>query len=372
MKMRGRNFLVFAGAVVGILILALLVRQPFLQRATPDEKNVIFESYTLTERHAGDLAIFGGTVALDVGSRVGGSASLLGDTIAVAGAVEGDLGAIGDTLIVNPGAQIAGNANLLGTAVTFGGTVAGDLHISAEQVTILPGARISGVVDVCAENLTDQRVDVPAPTCINNGINPFAALIALRETSLGGSTLGARLDTLATMGIAIVGMVMLTGFSVLLVTFFPRQISHIEEAMRARPRGFGGVGIAVYALAVGVFFGMILLLATIPPVGLLLIPVFLILVLALVVLTMTGLVTAVIMIGDWLLSRVSKFPTPPLIAAVAGSLALSVGLAAVALLPFGFAISVLLLGLFSSVGLGASLFTRIGTRPVGRTYFIQG
>jgi hypothetical protein len=24
------------------------------------------------------------------------------------------------------------------------------------------------------------------------------------------------------------------------------------------------------------------------------------------------------------------------------------------------------------VGLGASIFTRVGTRPVGRTYFVQG
>lgn len=370
--MRGRNFLVFAGAVIGVLILALLVRQPFMQRATPDEKNVVFQSYTLSDSHPDDLVVFGETIALDEGSRVGGNASLLGNTIAVAGAVEGDLGMFGETMIVNPGAQIAGNANLLGSAVTFGGTVVGDLHISAERVMILPDARISGAIDICSDDITDQRVDVPALTCLNSGINPFAALIALRETSMAGSTLGAHIDTLATAAFAIVGMVMLTGFSVLLVTLFPRQISHIEEAIRARPRGFGGVGIAVYALSVGVFLGMILLLALIPPLGLLLIPVFLILVLALVVLTMTGLVTAVIMIGDWLLSRVSKFPTPPLIAAVAGSLALSLGLGVIALLPFGFAISLLALGLFSSVGLGASLFTRIGTRPVGRTYFIQG
>jgi hypothetical protein len=128
----------------------------------------------------------------------------------------------------------------------------------------------------------------------------------------------------------------------------------------------------MYALALGVFFAMTLLLATIPPLGLLLLPVFLLLLLLLVVLTMTGLVTAVIMIGDWLLRRMSRLPAPPMIAAVVGSLTLSLALAAIALLPFGFAINFVLLGAFSCVGLGASLFTRIGTRPVGRTYFIQG
>ncbi len=366
-----RNLLVFAAAVIGVLVLALLLRQPVAQRAVPDD-NVILQSYTLTGAHPDDLVIAGEVVGLDVNSRVAGNASLLGDSIAVAGTVEGDLGAIGDTLLVNSGASIAGNANLVGSDVTFGGSVAGDLHVSAERVTLLPGAHITGVVDICSDNVDDQRADAPAPTCVNAGLNPFATLIALRDTTLGGSTLGARIDTLATLGFAVVGMVILTGLSVLLVTFFPRQISHIEEAMRARPRGFGGVGIAVYALALGIFFAMILLMATLPPLGLLLVPVFLIFLLVLVILTMTGLVTAVIMIGDWLLSRTSRMPTPPLVAAVAGSLALSVALGAVALLPFGFAISLLLLGLFSAVGLGASLFTRIGTRPVGRTYFIQG
>lgn len=367
-----RNFLVFAGAVIGVLILALLLRQPFAQRAVMDEKNVILQSYTLTENHPDDLVVFGETIALAPDSRVAGNASLLGDTIAVAGAVEGDLGVFGDTLIVNASARIGRNANLLGATVTFGGTVTGDLHVSAEQVTLLPDARINGIIDICSENIDDQRIDALAPTCLNAGLNPFATLIALRQTSLGNTTLGARMDTLATLAFAVVGMVLLTGLSVLLVTFFPRQISHIEEAMRARPRSFGGVGIATYALAVGVFTAMIFLLATLPPLGLLLIPVFLILLLILVILTLTGLVTAVIMIGDWLLRRTSRIPTPPLIAAVAGSLALSLALGVIALLPFGFAIGFLLLGAFSSVGLGASLFTRIGTRPVGRTYFIQG
>jgi hypothetical protein len=311
-------------------------------------------------------------VSLDADSRVAGNTSLLGDTLNVAGMVEGDLNALGGRLTIGEQARIGKNANLMGTEVVFGGSVAGDLHITADHVTLLASARISGVIDICSDNVIDQRVDAPTPACINDGFDPFAALIALRETSLGGATLGARIDTLATLGITIVGMVILTGISALLVTFFPRQISHIEEAMRARPRSFGGVGIATYALALGIFFALILLLAVVPPLGLLLVPVFLILLLLLLILTLTGLVTAVIMFGDWLLRRASKLPSPPLIAAVVGSLALSLSLAVVALLPFGFAISFLLLGALSSVGLGASLSTRIGTRPVGRTYFVQG
>ncbi len=368
-----RNFLIFAGAVIGVLVLALLVRQPVAQRTELDGNNVIFQdNYRLSGDHLNDLVAGGQQVDLDAGSRVTGNTSLLGNTLHVAGAVEGSLTMLGDSLSVDPGASIGKDANLMGKQVTFGGSVAGNLRITADHVTLLPGASIGGKIDVCSADITDQRVGAAQVACVDDGFDPFAALIALRDTSMGATTFGARMDTLATLGFAVVAMVMLTGVSALLVTFFPRQISHIEEAMRARPRSFGGVGIATYALVLGLFFAMTLLLAVIPPLGLLLIPVFLIVLLILFVLNLTGLVTIAILIGDWLLRRVSRLPTPPLIAAVVGSLALSLVLGGIALLPFGFAISFLLFGIVSSVGLGASLFTRVGTRSVGRTYFIQG
>jgi len=211
-------------------------------------------------------------------------------------------------------------------------------------------------VSACSGNIDDQRVGASQPTCLSAEFQPLAA----------------QARTLVMIVLLVLGTLALTGMSALLVTFFPRQISHIEEAMRARPRRFGGVGIAAYGLAIGVFFALLLLLAILPPLGLLLIPVFLILSLLLFGLSVTGLVTLAVMLGDWLLRHTSKVPTPPLIAAVIGSILLSMGLAGIALLPFGVPISAVLFGAISSVGLGAALFTRIGTRPVGRTYFVQG
>lgn len=367
-----RNFLVFAAAVLGILLLALVLRQPIARQVTSDGKNVFLESdYQLTGVHTGDLVVFGDTLVLDTESRVSGNTSLIGDTITIAGTVDGELSAVGGTLTIGETARL-GSANLMGESVTVGGTLTGDLRVSAEHVILLPAAQFNGVIDICSANVDDQRIGVSAVTCTNDGFNPFAALIAIRQTSFDGSTLGGRMDTLALLGVTIVGMLILTGISVLSVTFFPRQISHIEEAMRARPRSFGGVGVATYALALGIFLAMIVLLALVPPLGLLLVPVYLILLLLLFALTVIGLVTAVIMFGDWLLRRASKLPSPPLIAAVVGSFALSLALAVVALLPFGFAINFVLLAALSCVGLGASLSTRIGTRPVGRTYFVQG
>ena len=368
--MRSRNFVIFAGAVAAVFVLALLLRQPVTQRAVIDDQNILVKSdYHVSTAHDGDLVVMGSTVAIDDDGSVEGNASLIGDNVTVAGTVNGGLTALGKNVFIDPTASINGHTALMGTNITVGGNISGSLTINGETITILPETSIDGSINVCAKSITDQRANTPAITCSGVDLAAFAPLLALRS---GAQSNSHQLPIFALVLLTAFGGVLLTGMSVLSVTFFPRQISHIEEAMRLRPRSFVGVGIATYALEIGVFFALLFLLAILPPLGLLLIPVFLILSLLLLLLSISGLITLVVMLGDWLLRRVTRPPMPPLIAAVIGSLALSLGLSVVALLPYGFAISFILLGALTSVGLGAALFTRIGTRPVGRTYFIQG
>ncbi|MBI1257504.1 MAG: hypothetical protein GC204_08540 [Chloroflexi bacterium] len=369
--MRSRNFVIFAGAVAAVFVLALLLRQPVTQRAVIDDQNILVKSdYHVSTAHPGDLVVMGSrTVAIDDGGSVMGNASLIGDNVTVAGTVDGGLTALGKNVVIDPTASINGHTALMGTNITVGGNISGSLIINGETITILPTASIDGSINVCGKSINDQRINSPAITCNGVDLTAFAPLLALRS---GAQTDSHQLPLFALVLLTAFGGVLLTGMSVLSVTFFPRQISHIEEAMRLRPRSFVGVGIATYALEIGVFFALLFLLAILPPLGLLLIPVFLILSLILLLMGVSGLITLVVMLGDWLLRRVTRPPMPPLIAAVIGSLALSLGLSVVALLPYGLVISFVLLGAFTSVGLGASLFTRVGTRPVGRTYFIQG
>ena len=343
------------------------------QRTLVDDKNVILQSnYRLSDTHDDSLVVFGSVVELDAGSRVTGDASFITDKLNITGEVDGDLNVLGGSLTVAEGAQIGGDVNATGTTVTFGGNVNGDLLISAENIILLPSAQISGTIDACAPNVIDQRVGVSQTTCTDDGFNPFAALIAVRETAMGSTTFGARLDSAITILVGVVCTILLTGASALVVTLFPRQISHIEEAVRARPRRLGSIGVATYALTLGLALVLIVVLANLPPLGLLLVPFYLILTILLLILSFAGLITLALMLGDWLARRISKLHTPPLIAAMIGSVLLSAGLALISLLPFGFAISFLLLGVISSVGLGGALATRIGTRSVQRAYFVQG
>lgn len=366
-----RNRLIFVVAVVGLLILGMLLRPHAMQRTTPDD-NVIFTSdYYLSGVHDDDLVVVGSLITLDQDSRVAGDTSLAGQNLSVAGQIEGDLTMLGEDLFVLESAQVNGDASIAGKNITIEGTITGDLLVNGASLTIHPNARIDGDVNFCGQ-IDDQRPNAAAPICDPPAIDPFAQLVALRNRSFDGSEFTMQVAPVSMLALAVVGTLFLMGTSTLAVTFFPRQVSHIEEAMRARPRSFAGVGIAIYALIIGLFFALTFLLAMFPPLGFLFIPVFLIVGLILLLLSLSGLVTVAVILGDALLRRLSRIPQPPLIAAVAGSLALSLGLVLVSLLPFGFFFSLAMLGVVSSVGLGASLFTRIGTRPVGRTYFIQG
>jgi cytoskeletal protein CcmA (bactofilin family) len=353
-----RKILIFAAVVLGVLILAPFLRAPMSERFTPPgapaaPDGLYHDEYHLTEIVDGDWVMTGGWLWIDANGGVLGDASMVGETIHVAGKVSGSLNVIGKDVYLDPTAHIAGSATLLGSTVTVGGQVDGDLVVNEGDLTILPDAQVNGAISIsCAAQITDQRAGQPALDCHSLEI-PQVQPAAL-----------------AILGV--LGALVLTGMSALSVTFFPRHISRIEEAMRARPRSFVGVGIATYALVTGVFFAVLFLLAIFPPLGLLLVPVFLVLGLILLILCVSGLSTLAVILGDWMLRRNSRLPVPPLIAAVLGSLTLSLPLGVIALLPFGFGISVLLLGAISSVGLGAALFTRVGTRPVGRTYFIQG
>jgi hypothetical protein len=200
---------------------------------------------------------------------------------------------------------------------------------------------------------------------------PFDTLIALRNKTLilDGAQLSAPVNALVLL---VLSSLVLAGFSTLAVTMFPRQVSHIEEAIRARPRNLVGAGFATFLLIIGLSAALVLVLALLPPLGLVLLPVYALLGLGLLVLVIAGLVTLSLVIGEWLVRRATHAPAPPLITAAVGSLALSAVLTVLALLPFGLIISLLSVAAVSSLGVGAALFTRLGTRPLRRSVFVQG
>jgi cytoskeletal protein CcmA (bactofilin family) len=367
--------------LVGVILLALVfnvIRQQVMAQPVFDGSNVILEQdYRLTEAVADDLVVLGDGIALGAGSRVDGDAALIGGTITVDGFVDGELTLIGERLTIGAGARIAGDAALMGDQVTIAGAVDGLLHVTGASLIIEPGAQIAGGFTVCVDDggITDGRVGAPPfrPCMLSEQFAGFAALTELRDRALRGefAPVNALGMAVGAFGAAAAGLVLI-GFSALGVTVFPMQISRIEEAMRTQTRTVFGLGVAAVLLLVGLTALQIVLLGTVAPLGLLLLPVYVIAGLVYLVLLMFGLVTLALVVGDWLLRRMTKQPAPPVVAAALGSLMLALILVVVSFLPYGLIIELGVLAAFSAIASGAVLYTRLGMRSARRTYFVQG
>jgi cytoskeletal protein CcmA (bactofilin family) len=373
MKTR-RNLLLFAAIVIGLLALGLAARQWLAGQELAFESGVNLASeYRLSDTFEGDLVVMAGSIVLEAGSRVTGSASLIGDTIVVGGVVDGDLSTLGDETLIEKDSHVQGSATLIGDIVSISGRVDGNLDVSGDNLTLEQDALVGGLITPCVDTFTGGgRDSLTVAECkTSQQFAPFETLIGLRNRTLAldGMQLAAPGNALLILVLSSLTMV---GFSTLAVTMFPRQISHIEEAIRSRPRSLVGAGFATFLLIIGLCAALIILLALLPPLGLVLLPLYFVFGLILLALVIAGMVTLSLVLGEWLVARFWRATAPPLVTVIVGSLTLSAALTLIVLLPFGFLIGSAALALVSSAGVGAALFTRLGTRPLRRSYFIQG
>ncbi len=332
-----------------------------LRPITRDDGVIVAPIFVQMGSHTGDLVVTGQYVDIDASALILGNVSLIGQDVDVAGQINGDLTILADTITLLPDATIMGSVHLLGGEAQISGSIAGDLVLNMQRANIDPLAlNLAGVVQVCNQALLDSLALPSARIEPCSAPDVFAPLIALREGVPLLSQTSQEIDLLIT----VIGGVLFVGVTALLVTITPLRVSRVEEAIRQRPLGSLGVGVAVYMLVSGTVIGAILSLAAFPPLALLTIPVSLIALASAGGLALIGLPTIALMIGDALLVRVGA-PQPPLIAAIVG---------ATVLYPLFALGDVLLIGGGAAVALGAggALVTRWGGQPVQRAYFIQG
>ncbi|MDL1901052.1 polymer-forming cytoskeletal protein [Anaerolineae bacterium CFX9] len=359
-----RALLILAAGFIGLLLLGWLVRA----WVTPQTENLISlegiyvqESYRLAGTHEDDLVVLATGVQLDAGSRIHGDASLVGDRVVVEGEIDGDLTVIATTIEVTDSAAIGGDVALMGETIRFSGRAGGDVQATGRSFIIGERGTASGNVLACAETV-ENRGDVRLAPCEERQrFAPFAALLDLRDGLPLASMLSSSAWTIeSSLGSALQNAFMLAGLSALAVVLFPRQLNSMSSALRRRPIMFLIGGITLSAFAVGLVIAEIVLLAALPPVGLLALPLLLLALLGLLVLGIAGMIAVSAAFGGWLLARLNR-EAPALISAALGGLILSVGLSALAFLPFGVIFSGaagLIIGMF---GLGAAAFTRLGT-----------
>jgi hypothetical protein len=376
MRNRRRIFILLL-AVLGMLGLASAARHWIANHSLTDTKGIIFtDHYRLTNTINDDLVVVGDTVVLGIVSHVTGDAALVGQgAVIVSGEIDGDLTVLADTLRIASTSHISGDLAFMGNNLIIDGHVDGDMTLVGGKLAISRYAQINGDAVGCLENVVDNRINAPpVRPCENNQtvLAQFASLQALSRgvdlpslAASGGLTGGGLLFSVS-------ASLLLTGLSALAVVAFPRRFSHIQEAILSNPRNLAALGCMALLLGVGVSAGIVAVLSIIPPLALILIPIGLLLGLGLLSMVVTGWITLALLLGDAVLRHATHNIQPPVIAVATGSLILFALWHVLAIIPFGSVIGLLLMGVLGSAGLGGTLATRMGGRPLGRRYFVQG
>lgn len=367
MGTRGK-LVILAALIVGIVWLGRGIGWRVFERPLLDSDHIVItpsNTYRLARVMDRPLVVVAGEVALDGDSQLAGDSALIGETITVAGQVNGNLTAIGESLAIS--GRVMGDTSLIGAQTVVDGQVDGNLTVVGERLHIAQNARINGKIVACVDTLNDARLDGQIQPCGES--EAFSAFNTVLR--IDSALWGAGFSTVILLASAFMSLA-LSGAAALAVAIFPRQISYIEEAILMSPRRLGQTGFMTLLLGVGVTAGLVMALAAVPPVGLALLPVYGLAGLALLGMTVTGWITIALIVGNWLLRRVSRALPPPLIAAVIGSITLFILWHLLVMIPFGVIVVLLAMVGLGCVGLGAVVVTRLGTRPVRRRYFVQG
>lgn len=371
----GRKILIVALAVIVLLWIGSAVSRRVTAPVSASNNDVIFtQTYHLADTLDDALVVIAETVELSGESHVRDDAALVGrQQVTLDGHIDGDLAALGGDVRLGQNAQIAGEAVMLGNRVVLSGQVAGDLTVIADTLTINPGTRVSGDFTACVSHLTDERADgAPIQKCSEGEAAQLSALQSLRNGKISLDGFGSGGFSTGGFVFSLFGSLTLTGLAALAVTLFPRQFSYLTDAVRVLPRRMARTGCLTLLAALGIGVALIVVLASVPVVGLLLLPFGLLAGLLLFGMTLTGWIALALLLGSGIARRAGGKNLPPLVTVAFGSLLLFVFWHILAFLPFGALIEFVLMAAFGCVGLGAAFATRLGTRPIQRRYFVQG
>jgi len=320
-----------AAGLLLALVVALAVPISALA-AGPQDGQVIFGgTFTLSGGQSvdGDLLVVGGVVTLEEGSFVNGDTVLFGGTISVDGEIDGTLAAMGGTVNVGPHAVIRGDVVRFGAVVSI-----------AEEATIE------------GEVISEQSFDIPSfdwqymrPT-----------LLPLRMWSYTFSPLVSVLWFTARV-------LLLAALAVVVVMFWPEPTRRVALAVVEQPLPAGGIGVLTLFVAPALLLALIFTICLIPvsAVGF--------------VVFGAAAVFGVLAVGLEVGQRIAlmfRWELHPAAAAGIGTLVVATLLGGLAEVPCIGVLGVLAIVIVISLGLGAVVLTRFGSRlyPEGGTAIV--
>lgn len=317
MKLTFRIFSLF------VLLILLLMPTGSVYAQGPDPGSggrVIFASnYTLEsgDTFDGDLVVFGGNVTIEEDAHLNGDLVVIGGTIYSNGETSGSVVVVGGQITLDESARVTGDV------VTIGG-----------QLARAEGAEIQGeVVNNVAPNITipsgripptePDAPSVPAPPevvppNINVHFNPFAEFFGIIFWAVGAAA-----------------------FSMLLALFLQPQITRTGNAIVTQPLMTGAIGLLSVVVAA------VLFLTILPP-------------LLVVFAWFFGIAALGQEVGERFMKAINQEWTPVLTIGF-GTFLLVLAGGVIGLIPCLGGLILFLLGL---VGIGASVITLFGARPI--------
>ncbi len=358
-----------------------------------DGKTVFNEDVTIKQGEVvdGDLGVFNGNLTLEEGSVVNGDVFVANGKVQAAGRVNGNLAVVKGDLVVAQTCWVTGEIFGMGGTREIAGHVDGNLSglfgkTLLRSTAVVGGDVVGGPGDLILEpgaQIGGQVEEIPAPSL--PFMEPKSEISELTPPPLPEQlwdepdTLGQRIGGfVGRMLSAIVLSLVLLAAGALIVAIWPRPTRRVANCIADLPLRSLGLGLLTFLIAAALEVLALILLALIGvvsaalmatviliPVGLLLIVLGVLLLavvpLALAVGMLLGWVALAELVGHKVLTALKVQRITPLAAVVIGLLA-TVWLPAVLWLIEPCCLAWPAVILLTSLGLGAVILTRFGTR----------
>ena len=318
--------------VIALFVLALLVllAAPVAAQGGEPGKLVVGGEYTLRSGQVlrGDLGVVGGVATIEQGATVSGDVMVAGGVLRVAGRINGDIAVFGGSVTLERSAYVAGDLVNFGGSVqrAEGATVTGEMREGGDFVfPDLPGALLLPGAD---------RFEPGPQVTLQDSPGRWLAVMVFRALRTG------------------VMILALAALALVVSLLWPRGIERLGKTALQQPVVVVLVGLLSWVVGLG----LVVLLA----VTICLIPVALLLALVLLAAALLSWVTAGWLVGRSLLAALKLRDATVVTEATVGTLVLAVVYFLVGVIPctdFIFGV------LIASLGLGAIVLTRFGTRP---------
>jgi hypothetical protein len=316
---------ILSALLIAGMVLALGVSTAFasglLDRNIWGGNNVIQSGDTIN----GDLTIFGGNTTIEDGATITGNMTVMGGNTTLAGLVEGDVVIFGGSLSLESTAVIEGNL------VRSGGAVNG------EEGYEVQGNEVQG--------FEDGFENIPFPVFIPRFVDgptysPF------------GYVFDWVVQAMSTLGLAVVSGLL----AMVVMVLMPDQTARVTAVMSSTPGLSGGVGLlTLFAVP---------LMAVVIAITICLIPFSAVAMFVYAIAVVFGWLAFGIWLGDRLASALRWPFLSPVLAAALGTFIITLLANGLDLIPvFGWLLGLLVTATVASMGLGAVVLTRFGSRP---------